>query len=44
MKTLNVNNGCFIGNDPVGSNDVFDKGLAEAILSYLKKQNVKKNY
>ena len=31
-----------MGVNPVGGNEIFDEGLAKAILSYLKKQNVKK--
>ena len=41
-KTLNKENGIFMGVNPVGGNEIFDEGLAKAILSYLKKQNVKK--
>ena len=41
-KTLNKENGIFMGVEPVGGNDMFDAGLANAILSYLKNQNVKK--
>ena len=34
--------GFFIGEKPIGGNDIFDKSLADAIVSYLKKNNIEK--